>query len=253
MKKLIFIIVFILVNVNFLLSQNYTINNKSISISLTDNDSINNAIVNHILLDSTLAKKCDLLSIGGEFSELPMNIYNLYWITSLEITTSTKPVSIDKNFSKFMFLRDLMIFTQVAQMADDIQLENIESIWSIGAFWTEFPKVICNWTTLKEIRICDGNFSTIPKQIDNLENLMVLGLENNNIRFIPKELYNLHNLISLVLNNNKIDVISPNICNMRSLKYVHFDKNEKLKLSKATKNCLKGKIISNLDIKSNDE
>ncbi len=240
MKKFVLLILSCLSFYN-LYAQTYTISERSIEIDLATNDSTNVALVNRLLCDSLLNEEIDYIGLKGEFTKLPSNLSKLYWVKAMEMY-SLKDIVIDKTFSKFENLKELMVFSKIERIDEGAIFPNIESIWFIGAIWTEFPIAICNWNTLKEIKIYNGYFSSLPQSIGKLTNLIVLNIGNNHVRILPDELYELENLESLSIYNNEIRNISDRICSMRKLKHVTLEGNKKLKLNKSIKDCLKGKI-----------
>lgn len=242
MKKYILLSLFLCLSFYDLYSQTYSISEKEIEINLVFNDSINTRLIDQLLSDTLLNERLDFIGLRGEFTEVPKNISKINWIKWMEIF-STRDVFIDKTFSEFKDLIGLMVFSKIGSIDVDVVLPKIESIWFVGAIWNEFPKAICNWSSLKEMKIYSGNFPTLPCEIKNLTNLKVLNVGDNQIRFLPEELYSLECLESLLVYNNDIRVISDKICTMKNLRYIILEGNKKMKLGKSIKKCLRGKVM----------
>lgn len=82
----------------------------------------------------------------------------------------------------------------------------------------EFPKEICQLTTLNQIMISSNEISSIPPEIANLTNLTSLTLTNNKLTTLPKEIGQLVKLKKLVLSKNPITSIPDEIGNCKNLK-----------------------------------
>ncbi|MEN7551252.1 leucine-rich repeat domain-containing protein [Rapidithrix thailandica] len=217
------------------------IDENTIQLILSAKKIDNTRIINEVL-KKPKSEKLKNLSIAGNISKLPQEIYALNWVEVIEITVDN-PLELDRDFSKFESLKNLAVFSGLSSIDEDIILLNIQSVWFPNSGLSAFPKAICSWENLEYIDIQNGNFETIPKEISNLEHLKHLNLSNNGIEKLPEEIGGLKSLQSLGLGSNPLQTLPMSICKLVSLSELYLTLTPKLILSKDLENCLKCEIF----------
>lgn len=249
MKKTTLLLIITLYNSIYLFSQDYSIQNNNIIISLSNNDSINYHLIETLLDDSILNENCKTMILDGESIKIPPNLNKISWIEQLQINIG-KEIYLNESFSYFDKLQELILYGGNVYIDERIYLKEIKYLTCQGVKFKEnrLPNVICNWEQLQELSLIDCKLKTIPDSISNLVNLSLLSLCKNNIEYLTKSIYSLDKLSSLVLHENNLKYLSHKICEMKSLQYIHFDNNNNLAIPHNILNCLKGKIVSNFEI-----
>ena len=241
MKKIILFLVLISIGSKLLSQGNYDIQlHKDLAIVLTEDNNENIKIVNNVLSD-TLSRNCTILSLHGNFTTLPANIYALSSIDEMMINSS-KPVIFDSGFSGFKKLNNLEIYSEVVSIDRNIRLDSLEYLLLHYTSFRSIPKAIFTWKNLLYMEIGPGLYSVIPKEISNLAKLEILVLADNKIQSVPDELYSLDKLKVLNLESTRLITLSSKVCEMKSLEEIYLDGNKRLVLSKKIKECLSEKI-----------
>ncbi len=68
--------------------------------------------------------------------------------------------------------------------------------------WSDFPKIVCNWTSVRSLDISQNKMEAIPDQIGQLSHLEILNLERNRLEELPTSIGNLEALKRLYLRSN---------------------------------------------------
>jgi Leucine-rich repeat (LRR) protein len=248
MKKIILIVLLTLSMATCYTQTRYIIqkidNGYDILVIISNSNKQNELLIDSILQDP-LYSKCISMNIAGDFEKLPNNFQKLPFenIKNLQIQ-SKSPFVINSLFNYFLNLESLLCFSKIKRIDENVVFSKVTSIWFQYADLTEFPKAICNWTSLKNIDIQSCSFSVIPKEIGALQNLERLNFSNDKIKELPYEFYSLKKLKSIGLSDNKLQDISFEICNFENLEFICWDNNKNLKLDKKVYECLKEKIYS---------
>lgn len=125
----------------------------------------------------------------------------------------------------------LMMFTTAYLGVSDIRevtyedLKNIEFLVIANQGLNDLPKIVEQYTSVKEVYISGNNFKKVPDEIFKLKDIQTIFLSSNNIKELPKELEGLESLKDIYIDDNDINNISCDFSEMKKLDTLYLSDN----------------------------
>gem|GEM_PF-741118 len=109
--------------------------------------------------------------------------------------------------------------------------------------FSHIPEEIEDLTELNEIRLTEGQITSLPESIGNLSNLIRLNLAENSLASLPDSMGNLSNLKKLWLYGNSLTSLPESIGNLSNLDELHLSVNSLTSLPESIGNLSNLKIL----------
>ena len=106
----------------------------------------------------------------------------------------------------------------ILKKENEIKNFNVQELSLAGEDVFELPKIVFNFTKLKQLWLNDCSLNHIPDSIATLKELELLFFSNNNIKSIPNSFSTLKNLKNLTAYSNSITAIPKDIGQLEHLR-----------------------------------
>jgi internalin A len=185
-------------------------------------------------LPATLGKLANLRKLllnTNRFERVPDQVWELVHLQVLSLGGSfeTLPVEI----TRLRILQSLYIFdTPLRSLPDELALlDKLDSLILNTTRLAAFPLSICMLPALNRLTIENrswqpGSLKRLPNQIANLTNLISLNVSGQALQQIPESIGGLTQLVSLKLSNNDLTALPATIGNLHGLQRLSLEYNQ---------------------------
>ncbi|MGB1241036.1 MAG: COR domain-containing protein [Chitinophagales bacterium] len=174
---------------------------------------------------------------GYDLSEIPSEVYDMYWIEVLDLSSS----NYFENSFRGMFKKRMLDLIWKSEKTNNLREELLKVYFELTQNWTKYIKHnnnisgkneiahldehITRLSNLRVLILADNQLSELPSFIGQLSKLQFLSVSDNQLSKIPISIGQLNQLQVLSLADNKLAEIPTEIGGLRKLQFLDLPNN----------------------------